>query len=222
MGLSRTWEENLVIKFGSKECFKKLILSGYTARRFREDYKCSYDCVIKYAQNIDESLIGVFKQSNARGERGNKDPVFDEETFKKMIPMGNGFMAKRLKTTRYYINKYAQKLGLHEELKKYSELAQLESRLKNEGKGSTYKKFKKDKCEKCNSKRNLQIHHIEPGIYDETNSYYISVDHRPANLQTLCSSCHLKVHYRELGRRPAKSIGTRFVRRKDNDENNSS
>ena len=39
---------------------------------------------------------------------------------------------------------------------------------------------KKDKCEFCNSKKDLQVHHID----------YVN----PFNLMTLCRGCHIKEH----------------------------
>jgi hypothetical protein len=45
-------------------------------------------------------------------------------------------------------------------------------------------------CESCGAIENLQRHHKDQ---DPRNN-------DPGNLQTLCGSCHLKLHWRELGK----------------------
>ena len=44
-------------------------------------------------------------------------------------------------------------------------------------------------CEMCGSKLNLHHHHRDQDIRNNAT----------ANLQTLCASCHLKLHWREIG-----------------------
>lgn len=46
------------------------------------------------------------------------------------------------------------------------------------------RKHLKPKCEICNSKYRLQIHHVD---HNRQNN-------KPKNLQTLCMSCHLEAH----------------------------
>lgn len=56
-------------------------------------------------------------------------------------------------------------------------------------------KFRGDLCEKCGATTALSIHHKDE---DWTNN-------APANLMTLCSSCHLKLHWengKEIPKRP--------------------
>lgn len=65
------------------------------------------------------------------------------------------------------------------------------------GESSKYK-HKKDKCEICGSKRKLVLHHKKKVVYNKVWNIK-SADNSPENLQTLCSSCHLEVHYR-MGR----------------------
>lgn len=50
-----------------------------------------------------------------------------------------------------------------------------------------YRRYKKDKCEICNSNRYLIVHHKND----------IRFDNRQSNLMTLCSSCHRKLHKSE-------------------------
>lgn len=52
------------------------------------------------------------------------------------------------------------------------------------GGGYSYRNFLKEQCEKCNSSRNLTIHHK-----NENHS-----DNNPTNLQTLCRKCHYFIH----------------------------
>lgn len=49
------------------------------------------------------------------------------------------------------------------------------------------RKHRKPACEDCTTTTDLHVHHIDR---DHTNN-------DPANLRTLCSSCHLKLHWRE-------------------------
>lgn len=66
---------------------------------------------------------------------------------------------------------------------------------------SITRKYLKNSCEKCESKKNLQIHHKQVAKYTKNYSIYAEGgNHKPDNLQTLCASCHLKTHYRELNR----------------------
>ena len=57
--------------------------------------------------------------------------------------------------------------------------------------------LKKESCEICGKKRNLHTHHIDQNV----------ANNAPENLRTLCSSCHIKHHWRmkrlglEVGRR---------------------
>ena len=47
------------------------------------------------------------------------------------------------------------------------------------------KRFLKNQCEKCQSVKQLSVHHSDGNI---TNNV-------PVNLMTLCASCHLKLHW---------------------------
>ena len=49
------------------------------------------------------------------------------------------------------------------------------------------KKHRKSACQECQTPNDLHVHHIDR---DPANN-------DPANLMTLCSSCHLKLHWRE-------------------------
>ncbi len=51
-----------------------------------------------------------------------------------------------------------------------------------------YNKYNKGYCEICGKKDDLQVHHIDE---DRNNNY-------PSNLITLCNSCHLRVHSKNL------------------------
>ncbi len=53
---------------------------------------------------------------------------------------------------------------------------------------SMYPKYKKSKCERCGSTRNLMVHHK-----DENRK-----NNKPSNLQTLCWSCHEKMTVRKV------------------------
>ena len=64
---------------------------------------------------------------------------------------------------------------------------------------SIYQKYKKDKCELCGSTEKLTCHHIEPAEYNDSWNI-IKANNDPDNIQTLCASCHLKVHYQCLNR----------------------
>lgn len=57
------------------------------------------------------------------------------------------------------------------------------------------KKFRGKKCETCGTTKHLNVHH--------KNEDY--TDNAPANLMTLCASCHLKLHWangKTMPRRP--------------------
>lgn len=49
------------------------------------------------------------------------------------------------------------------------------------------RQHRKPACEKCGTTSDLHVHH------EDRNP----ANNEPANLQTLCSSCHLKLHWRE-------------------------
>jgi hypothetical protein len=49
------------------------------------------------------------------------------------------------------------------------------------------RKHRKDACESCGATANLHVHH------DDRNP----ANNDPANLRTLCHSCHLRLHWRE-------------------------
>lgn len=49
------------------------------------------------------------------------------------------------------------------------------------------RKYMKDACEKCRATEDLHVHH-DDGDYRNDD---------PSNLVTLCSSCHLRLHWRE-------------------------
>lgn len=55
-------------------------------------------------------------------------------------------------------------------------------------------KYRKKKCEFCGTNKRLQLHHKNLDSWD----------HRKSNLQTLCISCHLKLHHKL--RREGKTI----------------
>lgn len=61
--------------------------------------------------------------------------------------------------------------------------------------GIRARKFRKENCEGCNTTTNLGIHHKNEDWSDNA----------PANLMTLCASCHLKLHWangKEMPKRP--------------------
>ena len=47
------------------------------------------------------------------------------------------------------------------------------------------RKFRGEKCETCGTTENLHVHHVD---HNPRNN-------DPSNLQTLCASCHLKLHW---------------------------
>lgn len=47
-------------------------------------------------------------------------------------------------------------------------------------------RYLKTHCEKCESTKKLQIHHLDENWRNNS----------PENLQTLCQSCHMKLHWR--------------------------
>jgi 5-methylcytosine-specific restriction endonuclease McrA len=49
------------------------------------------------------------------------------------------------------------------------------------------RKHRKPNCEQCQTTHDLHVHHIDRN----------PANNDPANLMTLCSSCHLKLHWRE-------------------------
>jgi hypothetical protein len=49
------------------------------------------------------------------------------------------------------------------------------------------RKHKQPTCSECGTDNDLHVHHIDRN----------PANNDPANLQTLCSSCHLKLHWRE-------------------------
>ena len=53
-------------------------------------------------------------------------------------------------------------------------------------------------CEKCNSKINIDAHHIEPAIYSKAKSGYWhqsnKSNHSASNGIFLCKKCHRKLH----------------------------
>lgn len=55
------------------------------------------------------------------------------------------------------------------------------------------REHRKDKCEDCPATENLQVHHIDENPQNND----------PANLATLCASCHTKRHW-AAGKKPAK------------------
>lgn len=57
-------------------------------------------------------------------------------------------------------------------------------------------KYRKLNCENCESTENLQIHHIDNNIKNNDLS----------NLQTLCSTCHMKLHWQQGKKIPKKSV----------------
>ena len=59
------------------------------------------------------------------------------------------------------------------------------------------KKFKKVNCEQCQGETDLAVHHKDGDIYNNV----------PANLMTLCASCHMKLHWANgkiMPKRPKK------------------
>jgi len=109
-------------------------------------------------------------------------------------------IAKELKVSYPTILKYVKlKLGS----KSFIELQQNGKNNKKPFKDgrSITRRFKHDKCQKCGSVKNLEIHHIQPAIYNKEHSVVIAGDHSPNNLTTLCNSCHQKEHYQKLGRK---------------------
>jgi 5-methylcytosine-specific restriction endonuclease McrA len=51
------------------------------------------------------------------------------------------------------------------------------------------RKHRKDSCEECSTTIALHVHHVDRN----------PANNDPANLRTLCASCHLKLHWREDG-----------------------
>lgn len=49
------------------------------------------------------------------------------------------------------------------------------------------RKHKADSCETCSATTGLHVHHVDRNPSNND----------PTNLQTLCASCHLKLHWRE-------------------------
>ena len=49
------------------------------------------------------------------------------------------------------------------------------------------RKHKKPLCETCGSKKNLDVHHKDTNIKNGS----------PENLQTLCHTCHMKLHWKQ-------------------------
>lgn len=49
------------------------------------------------------------------------------------------------------------------------------------------RKHRKPNCQECNTTTDLHVHHIDRN----------PANNDPSNLMTLCSSCHLKLHWRE-------------------------
>ena len=135
---------------------------------------------------------------------------------KELIKKGKSSVdiAKVLEVSYPTILKYTKiKFGeeLYIKLKRNGIKKKGESNFKD-GRGIT-RRFKHDKCQKCSSILNLEIHHINPAIYNK-NCQMKEGNHNPDNLITLCNSCHQKVHYRELGRKHKvkhNSINGRFI-----------
>ena len=57
------------------------------------------------------------------------------------------------------------------------------------------RRHRKANCEQCGTSEKLHVHHIDNDWRNDD----------PANLKTLCSSCHLKHHWQSDGRRSALS-----------------
>lgn len=111
-------------------------------------------------------------------------------------------IAKEVKLSYPTIIKYTRlELGedLYDSLKNNGLLAKRMSNYKD-GRGIT-RKYKKDKCQVCETTKNLEMHHTVPAIYSENYQVFLSGNHNPENLMTLCNSCHQKLHYRELGKK---------------------
>lgn len=49
------------------------------------------------------------------------------------------------------------------------------------------RKHRKPACEECGTKTTLHVHHVDRN----------PANNDPANLRTLCASCHLQLHWRE-------------------------
>ncbi len=77
---------------------------------------------------------------------------------------------------------------------------------------ASYRKFKKSNCESCGIGGRLEVHHKEAAKYN--SKWQIQGgNHSQENLMTVCNSCHQKIHYREMGRKPLISDGVRFYAR---------
>jgi predicted DNA-binding protein YlxM (UPF0122 family) len=74
---------------------------------------------------------------------------------------------------------------------------------KHVGRGAYRRVIKKEKCSKCDVKKNLGIHHKDLDHYNND----------PENLQVLCVSCHMSLHKQmywesiKAGETPLKSNG---------------
>lgn len=106
------------------------------------------------------------------------------------------------------ITKWAREIGLESALKNNGKDRQRKSLLKD-GRAS-YRKYKKDSCEDCGSTESLECHHKIPVVYSKDYKTIISGDHSRENIKTVCNSCHQKIHYRELNRKPVVSDGRTF------------
>ena len=206
-------ETNIKEKIGSLDNLVADIRSGASSKDLIKKYKISYDTQIKYIKMTNSDNLGIFLQNNKKAMKEAKLPNVNLHILKNLIMAGFGKIAisRELNISPYLTYRFAAKIGLLDKLKDNARASQYSSNYK--GLNSTFRKYKKTACERCGSTKNLHLHHIDPGEYDEYKSTFVKVDHSPENLLTVCASCHLKIHYRELGRKPVPSNGRTFFKR---------
>lgn len=111
---------------------------------------------------------------------------------------------------------------------KYLKLLRINGRKKQalanfkNGQAALYEKLRKEvrnnkiKCEKCDSDRNVEIHHKERIHYDkEWNGWKAdNWKHNKENIIFLCNSCHQKLHWKEDSRisKLKHGLGGRFIK----------
>lgn len=82
--------------------------------------------------------------------------------------------------------------------RKYCDRACMAKAQLSDNPSATYmRKFRKEFCENCGSRSQLGVHHKDE---DRTNN-------SPANLQTLCATCHTRHHWAN-GKQPRTRRGT--------------
>ncbi len=152
-----------------------------------------------------------------KGKKGYKcyskklDKINWNEIFKKIEDGKSiGAISKNVDICGATIKKYVliKRKDLINKIKENGRLAQVMYSYKN-GQSKLYVELRKSiragqiVCEKCGSNKNVQIHHKEELHYDEKYRMWKAdnFNNEKDNVLFLCSSCHQKLHYRELGRK---------------------